>query len=66
MCLNVSPHEATITDPNLATDLATAEMIPHPTQGTMYLDDYLLGAKCTGGGVVVPGHTACVFVEPRA
>ena len=28
-------------------------------------DDYLLGATCVGGTVVVPGHTACVFVEPR-
>jgi len=25
----------------------------------------LLGATCVGGTVVVPGHTACVFVEPR-
>ena len=65
VCVNVSPHEQTICDTNLATDLAGAQMVAHPLQGTIAPDDYLLGAKVVGGSVVVPGHTACVFVEPR-
>jgi hypothetical protein len=65
VCVNVTPHEATIDDANLATDLAGSTMLAHPLQGKICPDDYLLGAKCVGGSVVVPGHTACVFVEPR-
>jgi hypothetical protein len=65
VCVNVTPHEATIADARLATDLAGATMLAHPLQGQICPDDYLLGATCVGGTVVVPGHTACVFVEPR-
>ena len=65
VCVNVTPHEATVADARLATDLAGATMLAHPLQGQIYPDDYLLGATCVGGTVVVPGHTACVFVEPR-
>ena len=57
--------EQTIADPRLKTDLAGAEMTAHPLQGRIAPDEYLLGATCVGGTVVVPGHTACVFVEPR-
>ena len=65
VCVNVTPHEATVADARLATDLAGATMLAHPLQGQICPDDYLLGATCVGGTVVVPGHTACVFVEPR-
>ena len=65
VCVNVTPHEATIADARLATDLAGATMLAHPLQGQICPDDYLLGATCVSGSVVVPGHTACVFVEPR-
>jgi pullulanase/glycogen debranching enzyme len=66
VCVNVTPHEATVADARLATDLAGATMLAHTAAGPdLPRTTTCSAATCVGGTVVVPGHTACVFVEPR-